>query len=108
MSLRIPATHVQPPPAKEDHSEGESSSEDEDEETWDDWVSDSMDRRPCKSLFEDKTFESVQEALTYDESTHKFSLKEITSRLGKHLSLRKCTSAHTRHAQRLICTSASG
>ncbi|KAL1937804.1 hypothetical protein VTO73DRAFT_12823 [Trametes versicolor] len=82
MSLRISATHAQPPPAEEPHSEGESSSEDEDEETWDDWVSDSMDRRPCKSLFEDKTFDSVQEALTYDESTHKFNLKDITSRLA--------------------------
>lgn len=108
MSLRLPATHVQPPPAEEHDSE--SSSEDEDEEeTWDDWVSDSLDRRPCKSLFEDKTFDSVQDALAHDESTHGFNLKDVTSRLGEDLvSLHEHTCPYTGHVQRLICTSASG
>ncbi|KAI0642918.1 S-adenosyl-L-methionine-dependent methyltransferase [Trametes meyenii] len=40
-----------------------------------------MTKRSCRSLFEDKTLESVQEALAYDQSTHGFNLKEVTSRL---------------------------
>ncbi|KAI0629795.1 S-adenosyl-L-methionine-dependent methyltransferase [Trametes polyzona] len=41
-----------------------------------------MAKRPCKSLFEDRTFDSVQEALAYDETTHGFSLKDVTARLA--------------------------
>ncbi|KAI0329044.1 S-adenosyl-L-methionine-dependent methyltransferase [Cubamyces sp. BRFM 1775] len=87
MSLKLPATHIEPPPADE-HDVQDESSEDEDEDedqTWDDWVSDSLEKRPCKSLFEDKTFDSVQEALAYDETTHGFSLKDISSRLSLDL-----------------------
>ncbi|KAI0671181.1 S-adenosyl-L-methionine-dependent methyltransferase [Trametes maxima] len=40
-----------------------------------------MSKRPCRSLFEDKTLESVQEALAYDQNTHNFNLKDVTSRL---------------------------
>ncbi|KAI0354833.1 S-adenosyl-L-methionine-dependent methyltransferase [Trametes cingulata] len=86
MSLRLSAAHIDPPPADEHDSRDESSSEDEDDDqTWDDWVSDSITKRPCKSLFEDKTFDSVQEALAYDETTHGFSLKEVSSRLALDL-----------------------
>ncbi|KAJ6455461.1 protein arginine N-methyltransferase [Mycena sanguinolenta] len=51
-----------------------SSEEDNEEETWDDWVSDSMEQRPCRSLFEDKLLPSVEEALAYDKGTHGFDL----------------------------------
>ncbi|TBU22355.1 protein arginine N-methyltransferase [Dichomitus squalens] len=87
MALRFSATHItnQEDSSDPEYSEthpGESSSEDEDEDlTWDDWVSDSLSKRPCKSLFENRTFDTVQEALAYDETTHGFSLKEITARL---------------------------
>ncbi|KAI0365345.1 protein arginine N-methyltransferase [Pilatotrama ljubarskyi] len=83
MSLRLPATHIERPPADEHDVRDESSSEDEDDDqTWDDWVSDSISKRPCKSLFEDKTFDSAQEALAYDETAHGFSLKDVSSRLA--------------------------
>ena len=88
MALRLSAAHIIDPdegsdPEYRHDNPGESSSEDEDEDlTWDDWVSDSLSKRPCKSLFENKTFDTVQEALAYDESTYGFSLKEITTRLG--------------------------
>ncbi|KAI0770721.1 protein arginine N-methyltransferase [Fomes fomentarius] len=89
MALRLSASHSRDqehrtdPEYQDDHPE-ESSSEEEDDEdlTWDDWVSDSLEKRPCKSLFENKTFDTVQEALSYDETTHGFSLQDITARLG--------------------------
>ncbi|KAI0823963.1 S-adenosyl-L-methionine-dependent methyltransferase [Trametes gibbosa] len=82
MSLRLQATHIQPPPTEHHDSEGESSSDDDEDQTWDDWVSDSILNRPCKSLFENRTFDTVQEALAYDEVTHGFSLKDVTLRLS--------------------------
>ncbi|KAH9850155.1 S-adenosyl-L-methionine-dependent methyltransferase [Lenzites betulinus] len=41
-----------------------------------------MSNRPCKSLFEDRTFDTVQEALAHDEATHGFSLKDVTTKLA--------------------------
>ncbi|CDO72229.1 hypothetical protein BN946_scf184970.g81 [Trametes cinnabarina] len=82
MSLKLPASHLNPPPADDPAVQDESSSDDDDDQTWDDWVSDSLEKRPCKSLFEDRTFDSVQEALAYDEATYGFSLKEVASRLA--------------------------
>ena len=57
--------------------------EDDDDQNWDDWVSDSLEKRPCKSLFENRTFDTVKEALLNDEVNHGFSLKTISARLGK-------------------------
>ncbi|KAH9891894.1 protein arginine N-methyltransferase [Cubamyces lactineus] len=85
MSLKLPATHLEPPPADEHDIQDESSSDEDDDQAWDDWVSDSLEKRPCKSLFEDRTFDSVQEALAYDETTHGFSLKDVSSRLSLDL-----------------------
>lgn len=65
-------------------SGGSQSSESEDEQdlTWEDWVSDSLENRPCKSLFDqDKTFPSVPEALNHDKSTHGVDLDAICSKL---------------------------
>lgn len=102
MALRLSGSHSRDqehhtdPEYQDDHPE-ESSSEEEDDEdlTWDDWVSDSLAKRPCKSLFENKTFDTVQEVLSYDETTHGFSLKDITARLGKF-------GITTNHESRLI------
>ena len=88
MALRLSATHILDPeegsdPENRSDRQDASSSEEEDEDlTWDDWVSDSFSKRPCKSLFENKTFDTVPEALAYDETTHGFSLRTITERLG--------------------------
>ncbi|KAK7689949.1 hypothetical protein QCA50_006589 [Cerrena zonata] len=61
-----------------------SSSEDEDDGdlTWEDWVSDSGSKRPCKSLFEDTSFSSVTESLDHDQKIHNFDLNQLCSRLG--------------------------
>ena len=72
-------------PPNEERSErdrSDSSSEDEDE-TWDDWVSDSMAKQTCKSLFDDRILASVSEALAYDKSTHGFDLEQKASSLGE-------------------------
>ncbi|KAJ7101532.1 S-adenosyl-L-methionine-dependent methyltransferase [Mycena belliarum] len=69
----------------EDESSGEdsiSSAGDDAEETWDDWVSDSMQQRPCRSLFEQKDLPSVEEALSYDRNTHGFDLDAFCGRLS--------------------------
>jgi protein arginine N-methyltransferase 3 len=81
MSVRLPPRTTIP----EDDSGSEegtvSSEEDDEEETWDDWVSDSMQQRSCRSLFEDKVLPSVEEALAYDKETHGFDLDAHCARL---------------------------
>ncbi|KAE9402260.1 S-adenosyl-L-methionine-dependent methyltransferase [Gymnopus androsaceus JB14] len=67
MSIHI---HPTPNSIEEDH-DGEdgisSSSGEDDEETWDDWVSDSVTKY-CRSLFDDKTLPSVEGILAYDKA----------------------------------------
>ena len=90
MALRLTGSHILEPEHHSDPERGEnhpetSSSEDEEDDedlTWEDWVSDSLAKRPCKSLFENRTFDTVQEAQLYDETTNGFSLKAISERLG--------------------------
>ncbi|KAJ7258773.1 arginine N-methyltransferase 3 [Mycena haematopus] len=82
MSVRLPPRSTVP----EDESgseEGVASSEEgnSEEETWDDWVSDSMER-PCQSLFEDKMLPSVEEALVYDKGVHGFDLDGFCAQLS--------------------------
>lgn len=68
---------------EEDHdrhssSEGSSSSEeDEADLTWEDWVSDSASKRPCKSLFEEKMLGSVAEMVEWDKANHGFDFDAI-------------------------------
>ena len=85
MALRLSAQDLGNLPPNEERSErdrSDSSSEDEDE-TWDDWVSDSMAKQACKSLFDDRILPSVSEALAYDKSTHGFDLEQKASSLGE-------------------------
>lgn len=87
MSLRLSAHYLEDSLVTEDtpeRSSDQSSSEDEDDGdlTWEDWVSDSGSKRPCKSLFEDTAFPSVAEALDHDKKTHDFELDQTCSRLG--------------------------
>ena len=70
--------------------EHDSSSEDEDleeEETWDDWVSDSMENRACKSLFDEQVFSSVEKSLEHDKSAHGFDLEQTCARLSEYLHI---------------------
>ncbi|PBK95719.1 S-adenosyl-L-methionine-dependent methyltransferase [Armillaria gallica] len=77
MSLRLPVADV----IVEDGPSQSSSDEDDEDETWDDWVSDSA-RQPCRSLFEEKSFPSVEEALKYDNATHSFDLNGTCAKLS--------------------------
>ncbi|KAK0244548.1 S-adenosyl-L-methionine-dependent methyltransferase [Armillaria nabsnona] len=77
MSLRLPVADV----IDEDGPSQSSSDEDDEDETWDDWVSDSA-RQPCRSLFEEKSFPSVEEALKYDNATHSFDLNGTCAKLS--------------------------
>jgi type I protein arginine methyltransferase len=69
-----------------DPIESSDSSEDEDkEETWDDWVSDSNTRQGCKSLFDEKILSCVEDAVTYDRENYKVDINELCKRLCKFL-----------------------
>lgn len=72
-------------------SSGDSEDNDypEEDNNFDDWVSDQALNRPCRSLFdEEKDFPSIDEALRYDQSTHGFSLAETCTRLNLDLHQR--------------------
>ncbi|KAG7444182.1 S-adenosyl-L-methionine-dependent methyltransferase [Guyanagaster necrorhizus] len=77
MSFRLPVADV----IDEDGLSQSSSDEDDDDQTWDDWVSDSA-RQPCRSLFEEKSFPSVEEALKYDNVTYGFDLNGTCAKLS--------------------------
>lgn len=69
------------PPQTQDDTDGRgtsssSDSEDytEEENNFEDWISDQGQLQICQSLFEDKTFTTATEALTYDKFTHGFDL----------------------------------
>lgn len=80
MSVRLP------PPAS--HSAGESdidsTSESDNDQTWDDWVSDNAAQN-CKSLFDDKVFPTVDAASQYDKDTHQFDLADVCKALCMYL-----------------------
>ena len=57
--------------------------DDDDDNTWDDWVSESMEQRACKSLFDKEVLPSVADALAHDKSVHGFDLEQTCSRLSK-------------------------
>ena len=81
MSVRLPApAHISDPIDNEDSGPSESESDDDDQ-TWDDWVSDSDTQQQCKSLFCHKVLPSVEAALAYDKETYHFSLDEACKRL---------------------------
>ena len=84
MSIHLPAPN-NASVSYGDPLESSASSEDEDdgEETWDDWVSDSNTRQGCKSLFDEKILSCVEDALTYDRENYKVDINELCKRLCK-------------------------
>ncbi|KAF8272591.1 S-adenosyl-L-methionine-dependent methyltransferase [Lactarius quietus] len=74
MSLHLPATSLDVEAGSESGSE---SDENNVEEAWSDWVSDSANATQCKSLFEDKLLASATETLDYDKRTHGFDLNSF-------------------------------
>ncbi|KAF8993501.1 protein arginine N-methyltransferase [Cyathus striatus] len=82
MSVRLPAPERIAQPDSDIESDSASSSSDDDDQNWDDWVSDSLTKQECRSLFEDKIFPSVQEALGHDKAVHGFDLDVVCSNLS--------------------------
>jgi protein arginine N-methyltransferase 3 len=76
------AIHIQGSvPVTNSEFDPQSSSSEEEEETWDDWVSDS-ESTPCKSLFVDEVFPSAEAALQNDRYKYNFDLNATCSSLG--------------------------
>jgi type I protein arginine methyltransferase len=82
MSIHLPPPENISVP-NSDIEDSSSSSEGEDEETWDDWVSDSNTRQGCKSLFDDKILSCVEDVVAYDRESYKVDIIEICKRLCK-------------------------
>lgn len=84
MSIRLPAPdHISGPNSDlEDFSSSSDDGDDEDE-TWDDWVSDSNTRQGCKSLFDERILSCVEDAVTYDRENYKVDINELCRRLCK-------------------------
>lgn len=85
MSVRLPA-------ASDPVADPESGSESEgdDDQEFGDWVSDSADRQPCKSLFGDDVLPSAAEAVAHDKQTHGFDLDALSKKLGMISHLLRC------------------
>lgn len=84
MSVRLPPPADFPDDDDAERSNSESSGFDDDDQNWDDWVSDSLIQVPCLSLFEEKRFPSVEETLSYDCTTHGFDLNSTCMKLCQH------------------------
>lgn len=93
MSIRFAA----PPHTQDDVDDlttsSSSDSEDyaEEDNNFEDWISDQGQLQPCRSLFEDKTFTTAAEALTYDKSTHGFDLDSASKQWSVSI-LEACSS----------------
>ncbi|KAF9568765.1 arginine N-methyltransferase 3 [Agrocybe pediades] len=59
-----------------------SDTEDDNDQTWDNWASDSNQQQETKSLFDEKVLPSVESALAYDKETHDFSLDDFCKKLS--------------------------
>lgn len=85
LSSSAMSLHLLPPAALENQenedSDCETSESENDDQNWDDWVSDSLIRAPCPSLFDEKSLPSVEEALNYDKETHGFDLNGLCTKL---------------------------
>jgi protein arginine N-methyltransferase 3 len=84
MSIRLPRPQTIPDPEEAIES-GSSSSEsegDEEDQNWDDWVSDSNEQQECRSLFDEAVLPSVEAAIKHDISTHSFDINDLSSKLG--------------------------
>ncbi|KAJ3932707.1 MAG: S-adenosyl-L-methionine-dependent methyltransferase [Lentinula lateritia] len=67
---------------EDDHDANLPSSDEDEDETWDDWISDSSTQRgDCRSLFDNKTG-NVEDIIAYDKAAHGFDLNEACARLS--------------------------
>ncbi|KAK7039941.1 protein arginine N-methyltransferase 3 [Favolaschia claudopus] len=82
MSIRLPRSTIPEDEGSTDDGTVSSDASDDEEETWDDWISDAAEQKPCRSLFDDKELPSVEKALEYDIETHGFDFDEFCRRLS--------------------------
>ncbi|KAF9450547.1 protein arginine N-methyltransferase [Macrolepiota fuliginosa MF-IS2] len=84
MSIRLPPANFSEASERDPDSDSVSSSStgEDDDQNWDDWVSDSIEKQECLSLFDDIKLASVKEAIAYDTENHAFDLDQVCSRLG--------------------------
>jgi protein arginine N-methyltransferase 3 len=54
----------------------------EEDNNFEDWVSDQAQNQACRSLFEDKTFPSATATLSYDKAIHNFDLSSTCAALS--------------------------
>ncbi|KAF5360411.1 hypothetical protein D9756_004931 [Leucocoprinus leucothites] len=59
-----------------------SSTGEDDDQNWDDWESDSLQKQECQSLFDETKLPSTTEAIEYDKEKYGFDLNAVCSRLG--------------------------
>ena len=90
MSIRFAALPRTQDDADDGATSSSSDSEDytEEDNNFDDWISDQGRLQACRSLFEDKTFISAAEALEYDKSIHGFALGAVSKQLSTSLLAR--------------------
>lgn len=75
---------TKPPPHERDNDNGSisSSTGEDDDQTWDDWASDSLKDQEYRSLFDDVRLPSVEKVVSYDKEKHGFDLYHVCSKLG--------------------------
>lgn len=56
----------------------------DDDQDWDDWVSDSVEKQECPSLFDNTMLPSAVEAIAYDREKHGFDLDHVCSQLREY------------------------
>ncbi|RXW22484.1 hypothetical protein EST38_g3361 [Candolleomyces aberdarensis] len=84
MSIRLPPPQTIPDPEEtiESGSSSSGSESDEEDQNWDDWVSDSNQLQECRSLFDETVLPSVDAVIKHDISIHSFDINETCSKLG--------------------------
>lgn len=70
-------------PEQDHENQSVSTDEDDKDQSWDDFADDSIAQQPCLSLFEEKHFRSVTDAVQNDISKHQFDLNKTCNHLGK-------------------------
>lgn len=84
------AIHIQGSAPVYSESDSQGSSSEEEEENWSDWISESG-KAPCKSLFDDEVFPSVESALEHDRTKYNVDVQELSTRLGIFSSNNLCS-----------------
>ncbi|KAJ3551879.1 hypothetical protein NP233_g12999 [Leucocoprinus birnbaumii] len=82
MSVKLPPISFSERQDRNTDSDSSSSTGEDDDQNWDDWVSDSFQKEGCPSLFDETKLPSATEAITYDREKHAFDLDHVCSRLG--------------------------